>query len=294
MNRRSFVAVGIAAIGGTRSASLAWAAEPRPFYAMDTGTKRVYPRNDISPAAQLDLLKELGYAGIAWTEEAPEAVRALRQEAEARGLTIFAIYCGATAHEEGALEVAPAVPGILEALSGHGTVIWLHIGGRGPKVEGLSAEAPVVQELRKLADAAQARGLAVAIYPHVGEWTERVADAVAVARLVDRPGFGVTFNLCHALAMGDGARLDALIKQAAPVLRAVTINGADAGVSGPDWKRLIQPLDRGSFDVGRLLATLDRVGYRGPIGLQSYGIGGEPRDNLSRSMAAWRRLQGGG
>lgn len=58
--------------------SLAAGAEPplpNPFYAMDTCTKRPYPRNDITPAEQFDLLKELGYKGIAWTEESPGAVR---------------------------------------------------------------------------------------------------------------------------------------------------------------------------------------------------------------------------
>jgi hypothetical protein len=32
------------------------------------------------------------------------------------------------------------------------------------------------------------------------------------------------------------------------------------------------------------------VGYRGPIGLQGYGIGGDRRANLAVSMAAWRKL----
>ena len=63
---------------------------------MDTCTKRPYPRNDITPAQQFDLLKELGYAGIAWTEEAPEQVSSAAAEAEARGLKMFAIYCSAT------------------------------------------------------------------------------------------------------------------------------------------------------------------------------------------------------
>jgi len=50
-------------------------------------------------------------------------------------------------------------------------------------------------------------------------------------------------------------------------------------------------LDRGSFDVGRLLKTLKQLGYRGPIGLQCYGLGGDTRDHLARSMNAWRKLR---
>ena len=73
---------------------------------MDTCTKRPYPRNDITPAQQFDMLKELGYAGIAWTEESPEQVKAAVAEAEARGLKMFAIYCSASITER---RNAPAV-----------------------------------------------------------------------------------------------------------------------------------------------------------------------------------------
>ena len=77
---------------------------PNAFYAMDTCTKRPYPRNDITPARQFDLLKELGYAGIAWTEESPEQVASAVAEAEARGLKMFTIYCSATVTADGTLK----------------------------------------------------------------------------------------------------------------------------------------------------------------------------------------------
>ena len=69
--------------------------------------------------------------------------------------------------------------------------------------------------------------------------------------------------------------------------RQVSINGADPQ---GDWDRLIQPLDRGSVDVAGLVRTLVENGYRGPIGLQCYAIKGDPRTNLQRSMAVWRRI----
>ncbi|MFO0892328.1 MAG: TIM barrel protein [Isosphaeraceae bacterium] len=261
-----------------------------PFYAMDTCTKRPYPRNDITPAQQLDLLKELGYAGIAWTEESPEAVRTVTAEAEARGLKMFAIYCSATVTSEGDLKPSAFVEPLIEVLGGQGTLIWLHIGGKGLEISSLTAGSTAIGRLRGLADKARQRGLSLAIYPHVGEWTERFGDAVRVARLVDRENFGVTFNLCHCLAMGDEARIPLLLDGGAHLLKSVTLNGADAGIRGPEWKRLIQTLDRGSFDVGGLLSRLRMLGYEGPIGLQGYGLQGDRRENLARSMDAWRRL----
>jgi len=260
------------------------------FYAMDTCTKRPYPRNDITPAQQFDLLKELGYAGIAWTEEAPEQVSSTVAEAEARGLKMFAIYCGATVSATGELKPSAQIRPIMEALRGHGTLIWLHIGGKGPKIETLSAESPAVGKLRSLATAAQQNGLRIAIYPHIGDWTERFDDAVRVARLVDHKNFGVTFNLCHALATGDEKKIPALLEEARPSLFTVTINGADSGIKGPQWNHLIQTLDLGSYDVGIVLRTLKRLRFEGPVGLQGFGLGGDRRDNLARSIKAWKKL----
>jgi sugar phosphate isomerase/epimerase len=266
------------------------AALPNPFYAMDTCTKRPYPRNDIPPAEQLDLLKGLGYAGIAWTEEPPAQVKAVAADAAKRGLKVFAIYCAGQVTPDGDLKHSPQLPQLMEALKGHDTVVWLHLGGKGPAFDSLTGREPLVRKLRALADTAGMHGLRVAVYPHVGEWTAHFGDATRLARVVDHPRFGVTFNLCHCLAMGDEKRIPALLDEAKSVLTAVTINGADAAVGRPDWRRLIQTLNRGSFDAVALLQKLRAIGYTGPVGLQGYGIGGDRRENLAASLAAWRKL----
>jgi sugar phosphate isomerase/epimerase len=67
----------------------------------------------------------------------------------------------------------------------------------------------------------------------------------------------------------------------------VTINGAQVGTK--EWTDgLIQPLDRGDFDNPRLLRVLRDIGYTGPIGLMCYGIQGDARQHLERSMQVWR------
>jgi len=99
------------------------------------------------------------------------------------------------------------------------------------------------------------------------------------------------FNLCHWLKVDEEKNLEPLLKLAMPRLFVVTINGADSGAGRPaGWDRLIQPLDRGSFDLHGFVKTLKRLGYAGPIGLQCYGIRGDAREHLARSMAAWREL----
>jgi len=44
--------------------------------------------------------------------------------------------------------------------------------------------------------------------------------------------------------------MERVLKLAMPRLSLVTINGADR--NGRDWGQLIQPLDRGDFDIGEL------------------------------------------
>jgi hypothetical protein len=48
--------------------------------------------------------------------------------------------------------------------------------------------------------------------------------------------------------------------------------------------------DKYSVDVGKFLRTLTELGYKGPIGLQCYGIGGDTREHLARSMEVWKKL----
>jgi sugar phosphate isomerase/epimerase len=158
-------------------------------------------------------------------------------------------------------------------------------------LESLTADSPVVKKLQFLAEMAKANDLRIAIYPHLGEWTARFGDATRLAKLVARPNFGVTFNLCHCLAVGDGQQIPSLLEQSKDVLFTVTISGADAGVSGAgQWARLIQTLDRGTFDVGLVLRKLKQIGFSGPIGFQGYGIRGDARSVLVPTIDAWRKL----
>jgi sugar phosphate isomerase/epimerase len=261
---------------------------PNAFYAMDTCTRA----SGVGPDAQLEMLQQLGYRGIAWTVGDPAELRALIDSAHRRKMKIFAHYAAAVLKRD-RLEIDPRLYADMDALKGQDTLIWVHIGSTDYAKSSDAGDAAAVQGLRELADFAAKRRLRVAIYPHVGDWTERVQDALRVARKVARPNLGVDFNLCHCLYVGDEARIEKLLADARPFLYMVTINGADAGAAGTGWDRLIQTLDRGSYDLKPLLHKLRAIGYRGPIGLQGFGLRGDRRENLARSMQAWRGLMDG-
>jgi sugar phosphate isomerase/epimerase len=208
-------------------------------------------------------------------------------ELEKSDLKLYALYVGCHLTKDTLVPDA-GLPEAIAALKGHGTVIWLYTQSRDFTKSDEAGDAVAVPGFQKIADLAAESGLRVAIYPHLGMWTERLQDGLRLARKVNRPNFGVSFNLCHCLAAGDGPKIPQLLQEARPYLFMVTLNGADAG--GKGWGQLIQPLGRGSFDVVPVLRTLRDIGYKGPIGFQAFGIKGDRRALLSGTIQAWRKL----
>jgi sugar phosphate isomerase/epimerase len=146
-----------------------------------------------------------------------------------------------------------------------------------------------VELLREIAETARQSGVAISLYPHKGCYAERMEDVVRLARKTDRPNVGVTFTFCHFLAVDDAKNLDRVLQMARPYLTMVTINGT-SGYDPQNVGRWIQVLGEGTFDVGAVLKGLRKVDYRGPIGIIAYGIKGDRRDILSRSIQAWKKL----
>jgi len=234
---------------------------------------------------QAELLKELGYDGCAhlWLGGVPERLRTLDEH----GLKLFQIYMRVNI-APGKRKYDPRLKEVVKLLRGRDTIFGLLVSGGKPSSP--DGDPRAVEIIQEVADIAQRSGLRVALYPHTGDWLERLEDALRIAKKVGRKNIGAMFNLCHFLRVDDEKNLERLLKLAVPHLFVVTLNGAESGARGAGWNRLIQPLDRGSFDIYKFLKTLKGLGYTGPIGLQCYGIGGDAREHLARSMAAWRKL----
>jgi sugar phosphate isomerase/epimerase len=219
----------------------------------------------------------LGYEGIGYTGTAdiPQMLAAL----DKHGLKMFSIYVGAVVGPDGP-SCDPGLGDAVRALKGRDTILWLTIRGRAA-----DAEQQAVRVAREVADLAGQSGLRVALYPHYGFYVDRVEVAVRIAEKADRDNLGASFNLCHFLRVGDAPNLEQRLRQAMPRLMLVSINGTD---HEGNWDRLIQTLDRGDYDVYAVLNKLRRLGYDGPVGLQCYQVPGDRRENLKRSMDAWR------
>jgi sugar phosphate isomerase/epimerase len=262
----------------TASAPHALSADGRlsnPFFVFEDGL------GGQAPQVEAALAKQVGFDGISFdgAKLVPDRLKALDEH----GLQLFYLYLGVDISGPQVL-YEPGFDDAIALLKGRGAIVWLTIRGNGPQAEDRAVEAA-----RRVSDLAAASNLRVALYPHYGFYVQNIRDALRVAEKAGRSNLGVTFNLCHELRSGFAAGdLNNLLATALPRLYAVSIDGADS--KGDDWDRLIQPLDRGSFDVTELVRSLVENGYRGPIGLQCYGIKGDPETNLERSMTIWRRI----
>ena len=256
-----------------------------PFYAMDTNLGRW---KDRTPDQVAKLLKELGYDGYGHTgtEGIDEYLAAL----DAQGLDLFTTYIKLDLDAE--TKVDPAVNDVLRKFKGRNAMLWLFVPSRNYAADSEAGDAVAVEAIRRLADDAHEQGVKVALYPHVSFYIETFADALRIAEKVNRRNVGITFNLCHWLKVDGDKDFSQILKRAMPYLFQVSINGADSGdTRAMNFGRLIQPLDSGTYDVGALLRTLNRLGYTGPIALQGYGVPGEAQENLARSMKAWKKLK---
>lgn len=245
---------------------------PNPFFAYEIG--------DGSPEQQAQLASEIGFDGMAFDDPklVPERLKAL----ESVHGQLFFLWISL---DIGKARVAydPDIEDAIRELRGHSTVIWLALAGKTPYAEEAALEAT-----RHIADVAAESNLRVALYPHYGFYLSTLKDAMRIADETHRSNLGVTFNLCHELRSGIGSDLYSSLQLALPRLYGVTINGADR--KAKDWKGLIQPLDRGDYDVADLVRRLVVMGYRGPIGLQCWGIKENRRDHLARSMRVWNAM----
>jgi sugar phosphate isomerase/epimerase len=249
---------------------------PNPVFAYEFG--------EITPAQQAGFALEYGFEGTVFDHalQMPERLRALGEA----HLQLFFLWLTVDI-SNGQIKYEPGMEAAIEALQGRGTVVWVALQG-GDAGGGAGAEERAMQGVDRISDLASRSNLRVALYPHYGFYLARFRDVVRVAERVGRSNVGVTFNLCHELRSGLDPQFARLLDQAMPRLYGVTINGADR--QGRDWNTLIQPLGRGDYDVTELVRTITKAGYRGPFGVQCYGLKGDPGVYLKQSMAAWRAI----
>ncbi|MBN1125582.1 MAG: sugar phosphate isomerase/epimerase [Sedimentisphaerales bacterium] len=256
-----------------------------PFYAMDTN---IWTWKDRTPEEVASLFKDLGYDG--YGHGGVQDVDRYLSSMKARDLRVFNTYVGMDLDAGG--KVDPAVNEVIRQFGGTDAMLWLFITSKRYKRTAQDGDDLAIKAIRELADFAHDQDVKIALYPHTNFYVETVEDAIRIVKKVNRRNVGVTFNLCHHLKVVGAETIREDLKTALPYLFQVSINGTDAGDTRQmNWDRLIQPLGSGTFRVYEFVALLRDLGYRGPIGLQGYGITGDPKENLKQSITTWKQMQ---
>ncbi|MBC8871272.1 MAG: sugar phosphate isomerase/epimerase [Planctomycetes bacterium] len=276
------------ALGLPGLATTGWAEEPsdnkgldNPLFAMNFA--RSDPMLAASPEAQAALLRELGYDGCQYLGPL-EQLDATLDSMDKAGLDVFTVAVpGYNISVDPGSDFDPTLKQAIRQLKDRKTLFLIGFASKDYERSSPDGDVRAVEVCRQLADFAQPLGVRVAIYPHVNQWCERVEDALRIAQKTDRENLGICFNLYHWLRTDQERKLEPLVAASMSRLFLVTING-----TSPEGS--MEALDRGAYDVYQFLKPFVAGGYSGPIGLQCVGVKGEPRDNLTRSMAAWRKL----
>lgn len=245
-----------------------------PFFAMDTGL-----RGPDVPTLEgkVKLLHDLGYWGIDYTLNHDELPRLLKL-LDKFGIELACVYLSPALEDKPDPRLAESV----RQMKGRPTRIEMAIRSNRFKPDDPAGDKDALDMIRRVSDMAADSGPVVSIYPHTGLWTQRVQDGVRLAVASGRKNVGANFNLVHWAWVKQDQPLEKVLKESLPHLFAITIDGLDG--------RNIVPLDQGDYDVTGFIKLVNNIDYRGPVGLQGYGIPGSSRQSLARSMKKWREI----
>lgn len=272
-NRRVFLA-NLSALGIFSMVKAAPMAKTTyPFYAMDTGLRGP----DVpSLEKKVALLAKLGFAGIGWTWNPLEAEPLLKL-LEQYKLQLWAVYLAPF------MEDAPdkALLAYISSLKSRPTRIELALRSKKYKPSDPEGDPIALQYATHYVEQAKDSGPMISFYPHRSFWLEKVEDGLRLASKANLPNLGTHFNLVH-WRWQNGTDEKKILETGKKHIFCITINGMkDAAIVS---------LEQGNYDVASFLNSVQKSGWTGPIGLQSYSVQGNSEDHLGRSMKKWQEV----
>lgn len=145
-----------------------------------------------------------------------------------------------------------------------------------------ASKAELNTVVAEIADIAAAYQKELVIYPHDNTRILSADAALEVINDVNKPNVFLAVHLCHELRAGNGNSISQVIARVAPYIKAATISGANlaeiGNVSG--WNDVIKPVGDGTYDLQPFYDGLYASGYKGPVGIHSFGI----KDNFGQSV----------
>lgn len=163
---------------------------------------------------------------------------------------------------------------------------------------GQSTEQNITKIIAQAADITKKYNKNLIIYPHFGNTIATTEQALLYLKAVNKPNVFIAMHLCHELRAGYGNRIEDVVKNLAPYIKAVSISGASEAErlneSLPNWYFGIKPLFMGDYDLLPYYTAVMKTGYKGPITLHTWGIDRNfsltPAQNLPKSKEVLLKL----
>lgn len=139
----------------------------------------------------------------------------------------------------------------------------------------------LVGGLRLLCEHAADAGVRVGFEPEPGMWIETAAQYARIRAAVDHPALGLTLDVGHCLATGEGAPEDVLRAHADELL-VVQLDDHEPGVHD----HLM--FGEGAVDFAAVAAAVRAVGFRGPLEVELSRHSATAADTAAASIAFLR------
>jgi sugar phosphate isomerase/epimerase len=245
--------------------------------------------------SKCELLRELGYDGVyltLWSEPQWDDVPKLGTVFDRHGIEVAGVYVPAdiTADPDGP-ELSRIVE-LAQVLDGVTNVELAFLAPPEDRSEEMHSRA--LGLIERMVDHPGRTACKIVIYPHVGTWLGDFRQGLELCQRVAHPDVRLTFSAFHwyAADLGGYEELRRDLTDAVSLLESVSLAGSrrDPNVPGGQGAT-VEPLDTGELDNFALLGVLKDVGYRGRIGIQGYGDGGDAYEKLERSLRAVRSME---
>lgn len=230
--------------------------------------------------SQCEMVAELGYDGLtvsAWGGTPYTDLRLLPKVKSDHGLDISALYL--VLHEGRNDAILRRIIESVEGVELLELAVQTTLGGW----------ATILRFVESLLPILETRGLRLALYPHLHHVTRTTSQVVQICERFQHPRLGASFNAYHWYGAQEG-KLSERLEAMKPWLMQVVTSGATMSKLGWGGIATMEPPDRGELDNFALVAELDRLGYKGSIGLLGWDYGGDVYLKLKRSIRAMRAI----
>jgi sugar phosphate isomerase/epimerase len=177
---------------------------------------------------------------------------------------------------------------VIDRLKGRKSMLHVPLTSKTFKQSDPAGDTKAIEALKRTAEKSFDANLPNSLYPHVNNWGERASDMARIAEQFNDPRLRITLNQYHWLKVEGPGNLEKVIETALPYLNCVPINGSMNNAKDIPVRDGILPLGKGDYDTHTFAAAVKQAGYKGPLGVQGYGIDGDVLTKLAESIAVWK------